>query len=139
MKTILVGLLFLCLAGCAHSQMGSRYMNEFNDAVSKNKNTSMFSSRPFETVKDDLLLRLKVMGYEKALYADPEQGFVVVGKQGSLMASVLAGDPNAEVILVKFTNSHNDKVRIDLVNDSGNTLAKKSASEDIAALTGSFN
>jgi hypothetical protein len=74
------------------------------------------------------------MGYKKIVYADTQQGFIVVSKEQSLTSSFLVGDPNAHVIMVKFTDTGDGQIRIDFVNGASNMLIEKNVNSDIAEL-----
>lgn len=126
-----LGIASLSGAGCV---AGNAYGTTFNNAVASGESEVFYTSKPFDDFLKTFMEVLKNVGYERVIYKNPTGDFIVIVKNVNLAGALIYGDPASHKILIKFTQSDNDRTRIDLVNGSTYVVAKQQVAADIKSI-----
>ncbi len=131
-------LLLLCLSvgimGCASTT--NKYINAYNESVAARHSVVIVKEGDLETLKDIVNQQLSTVGYNKILYSNPAQGYLVLVKDIDFGNALLVDKAHAHAyrIILKYTNVGVGRTRIDLVNGSTEAFTKNEIDKDIQKL-----
>jgi hypothetical protein len=137
MKRILLVLAVIVpLAGCASvekAHFNHKYADIYNGALDNHTNTYIIKEGNFGNIKNNVLTYLSANGYEKMIYSEPDQGFLVFIKDFPISENLTPEEHPCQILL-KFTAKGKGKTRIDLVRGSNHALTNKEVDKDIAQI-----
>ena len=134
MKKLSIVLSLFAFCGCA-TTMSNPFGDMYNNAVSQEASIIIIKEGEFKAIDAKVTEHLKNLHYSHVIYSKPEEGFLVLVKDTSLVKSLFIGDAHPCKIILKYTKAGEGKTRIDLVRGSNSLMTNGEVDKDIQALT----
>ena len=127
--------LLLLFTGCATATSKNMFGERYNEAISSGTVATIIKEGNFEEIRNSVFDAFRSLSYNKVLFEDPKQGFMVVYKDIPEAKAYLVGDQQMYRIILKFTKTDEKyKTRIDLVNATDIMWAQEEVDRDIRQL-----